>query len=233
MDKFIRTTFRGRCHAIWETAQTGNRSQCCLRPIPWIVLWRRRFFRVPVGSGDRLRRCHSYQKSRRRIKKDERLLGFHSCGGSGGEILGSLSALQIDLHLHVVVADQQSGLGDHEFGGIAHQTNWARQSRQWFVTAYCKYWQNGGRNGEQNKVLKIEFVWNFWIVTIKKIHLFRNLLYEIYFGKTRDIVNGLRSVQALSDSQKQEDLRKVMMMDLAKKNVTKAEWFSLAKKKAK
>ena len=56
-----------------------------------------------------------------------------------------------------------------------------------------------------------------------KIHLFRNLLYEIYFGKTRDIVNGLRSVQALSDSQKQEDLRKVMMMDLAKKNVTKAE----------
>jgi len=51
----------------------------------------------------------------------------------------------------------------------------------------------------------------------------RNLLYEIYFGKTRDIVNGLRSVQALSDSQKQEDLRKVMMMDLAKKNVTKAE----------
>jgi len=51
----------------------------------------------------------------------------------------------------------------------------------------------------------------------------RNLLYEIYFGKTRDIVNGLRSVQALSDSKQQEDLRKVMMMDLAKKNVTKAE----------
>merc|ERR1712141_197849 len=51
----------------------------------------------------------------------------------------------------------------------------------------------------------------------------RNLLYEIYFGKTRDIVNGLRSVQALSDSKQQEDLRKVMMKDFAKKNVTKAE----------
>ena len=53
--------------------------------------------------------------------------------------------------------------------------------------------------------------------------IFRNLLYEIYFGKTRDIVNGLRSVQALSDSKQQEDLRKVMMKDFAKKNVTKAE----------
>ena len=57
----------------------------------------------------------------------------------------------------------------------------------------------------------------------KNWSFFRNLLYEIYFGKTRDIVNGLRSVQALSDSKQQEDLRKVMMKDFAKKNVTKAE----------
>lgn len=51
----------------------------------------------------------------------------------------------------------------------------------------------------------------------------RNTLYEIYFGKTRDIVNGLRSVQPLTDSKQQEDLRKGLVMALANKNVTKAE----------
>lgn len=51
----------------------------------------------------------------------------------------------------------------------------------------------------------------------------RNTLYEIYFGKTRDIVNGLRSVQPLADSKQQEDLRKGLVMALANKNVTKAE----------
>lgn len=51
----------------------------------------------------------------------------------------------------------------------------------------------------------------------------RNTLYEIYFGKTRDIVNSLRSVQPLSDSKQQEELRKDLFMALANKNVTKAE----------
>lgn len=51
----------------------------------------------------------------------------------------------------------------------------------------------------------------------------RNTLYEIYFGKTRDIVNGLRSVQPLSDSKQQETLQKVLVTALANKNVTKAE----------
>ena len=52
----------------------------------------------------------------------------------------------------------------------------------------------------------------------------RNTLYEIYFGKTRDIVNGLRSVQSLSDSKQQDELRKDLFNALAKKNVPKAEW---------
>ena len=39
----------------------------------------------------------------------------------------------------------------------------------------------------------------------------RHTLNEIYFGKTHSIVNGLRSVQHLSDQKKQEALR----MDLA------------------
>lgn len=47
----------------------------------------------------------------------------------------------------------------------------------------------------------------------------RNTLYEIYFGKTKDIVNGLRSVQPLSDSKQQEDLRNELFATLAKKNV--------------
>ncbi|KAL7837026.1 hypothetical protein SRHO_G00267370 [Serrasalmus rhombeus] len=35
----------------------------------------------------------------------------------------------------------------------------------------------------------------------------RSTLNEIYFGKTKDIVNGLRSVQTLADKSKQEALR--------------------------
>jgi len=52
----------------------------------------------------------------------------------------------------------------------------------------------------------------------------RNTLNEIYFGKTRDIVNGLRSVQPLADIDQQEKLRKGLVQALANKNVTKAEW---------
>ena len=52
---------------------------------------------------------------------------------------------------------------------------------------------------------------------------FRNTLNEIYFGKTRDIVNGLRSVQPLADIDQQEKLRKGLVQALANKNVTKAE----------
>merc|ERR1712083_554838 len=35
----------------------------------------------------------------------------------------------------------------------------------------------------------------------------RNTLNEIYFGKTKDIVNGLRSVQPLAEANKMKDLR--------------------------
>jgi len=36
----------------------------------------------------------------------------------------------------------------------------------------------------------------------------RSTLNDIYFGKTRDIVNGLRSVQPLSDQRAKADLKK-------------------------
>jgi capping protein beta len=35
----------------------------------------------------------------------------------------------------------------------------------------------------------------------------RNTLNEIYFGKTKDIVNGLRSVQSLPDQKQKDALR--------------------------
>lgn len=35
----------------------------------------------------------------------------------------------------------------------------------------------------------------------------RNTLNEIYFGKTKDIVNGLRSVQGLPDQKQKDALR--------------------------
>jgi len=60
-------------------------------------------------------------------------------------------------------------------------------------------------------------------LTFIKIKFFKNTLYEIYFGKTRDIVNGLRSIQPLADSKQQEDNRKALINALASKNVAKAE----------
>ena len=87
---------------------------------------------------------------------------------------------------------------------------------------------------------KTKFYWNFaanfftifYFVMISRnfsqcyfiFFICRNTLYEIYFGKTRDIVNGLRSIQPLADSKQQEDNRKALINALASKNVAKAEW---------
>lgn len=46
----------------------------------------------------------------------------------------------------------------------------------------------------------------------------RNTLNEIYFGKTKDIVNGLRSVQSLSDKKQQDELRVHLAEALQKRN---------------
>ncbi|CAB1353722.1 unnamed protein product [Coregonus sp. 'balchen'] len=45
----------------------------------------------------------------------------------------------------------------------------------------------------------------------------RSTLNEIYFGKTKDIVNGLRSVQTLADKSKQEALKNDLMWALKRK----------------
>ncbi|CAB0031977.1 unnamed protein product [Trichogramma brassicae] len=46
----------------------------------------------------------------------------------------------------------------------------------------------------------------------------RNTLNEIYFGKTKDIVNGLRSVQPLSDQRQQAALRQDLAAALQRRN---------------
>ena len=44
----------------------------------------------------------------------------------------------------------------------------------------------------------------------------RNTLNEIYFGKTKDIVNGLRSVQPLADDKKMKDLQASVQFHVAR-----------------
>uniref|UniRef100_A0A336M726 F-actin-capping protein subunit beta n=1 Tax=Culicoides sonorensis TaxID=179676 RepID=A0A336M726_CULSO len=48
----------------------------------------------------------------------------------------------------------------------------------------------------------------------------RNTLNEIYFGKTKDIVNGLRSVQSLSDKNREDELKKQLAQQLQLRNKT-------------
>lgn len=47
----------------------------------------------------------------------------------------------------------------------------------------------------------------------------RNTLNEIYFGKTKDIVNGLRSIQSLTDQRANEAIRQDLVAALQRRNV--------------
>lgn len=47
----------------------------------------------------------------------------------------------------------------------------------------------------------------------------RNTLNEIYFGKTKDIVNGLRSIQPLSDQKAQAAIKQDLAQALLRRNV--------------
>jgi capping protein beta len=49
----------------------------------------------------------------------------------------------------------------------------------------------------------------------------RSTLNEIYFGKTRDIVNGLRSASSLADQQKKQELKKDLAAALIKRHQVK------------
>lgn len=45
----------------------------------------------------------------------------------------------------------------------------------------------------------------------------RNTLNEIYFGKTRDIVNGVRSIMPIPDQGQQEALKNDLMAALSRR----------------
>lgn len=51
----------------------------------------------------------------------------------------------------------------------------------------------------------------------------RNTLNEIYFGKTKDVVNGLRSTEVLAD-QKQKAAMKVELATAISRRNAKTEW---------
>lgn len=52
----------------------------------------------------------------------------------------------------------------------------------------------------------------------------RNTLNEIYFGKTKDIVNGLRSVQPLADARQQAALRQDLAAALQRRQAKGDNW---------
>ena len=47
----------------------------------------------------------------------------------------------------------------------------------------------------------------------------RNTLNEIYFGKTKDVVNGLRSVEVLADQKQRAALKQGLADALMRRNV--------------
>lgn len=47
----------------------------------------------------------------------------------------------------------------------------------------------------------------------------RNLLQEVYFGKTKDIVKSLRSSESLIEAKAQEQLRKELIEQMASRKV--------------
>lgn len=51
----------------------------------------------------------------------------------------------------------------------------------------------------------------------------RNTLNEIYFGKTKDVVNGLRSTEVLADQKQKVAMKEELINVISKRNV-KAEW---------
>jgi capping protein beta len=49
----------------------------------------------------------------------------------------------------------------------------------------------------------------------------RNLLQEVYFGKTKDIVNDLRSVQSIKESKRQQEIQRELVGKLMERNPAK------------
>lgn len=52
----------------------------------------------------------------------------------------------------------------------------------------------------------------------------RNTLNEIYFGKTKDVVNGLRSVEVLSDQKQKAAMKQDLANAILRRNAKNDAW---------
>lgn len=52
----------------------------------------------------------------------------------------------------------------------------------------------------------------------------RNILNDIYFGKTKDIVNGIRSVQPLQNERERDALKNDLAQALQKRQAKTENW---------
>uniref|UniRef100_A0A3P8UJ46 F-actin-capping protein subunit beta n=1 Tax=Cynoglossus semilaevis TaxID=244447 RepID=A0A3P8UJ46_CYNSE len=138
------------------------------------------------------------------------VLGLHPCGGGAGEdrsrwrsILfekssGRTAHYKLTSTVMLWLQTTKTGSGTMNLGGsLTRQTE-----RDETVGESSPHIANIGRLVEdmENKI--------------------RSTLNEIYFGKTKDIVNGLRSVQTLADKSKQEALKVDLMEALKRKHHT-------------
>merc|ERR1712013_391383 len=105
-------------------------------------------------------------------------------------------SLQVNQHQHAVASDQQGQVRHHELGWVPHKAGRTGCLGQ------------RGKSSHSNIGRLVEDMEN-------KI---RNTLNEIYFGKTKDIVNGLRSVQPLAEANSQVVLQKQLLAKLNEKN---------------
>ena len=63
---------------------------------------------------------------------------------------------------------------------------------------------------------------NIALYSVFKLISSRNSLDEIYFGRTRDVVNSLRSIQPLGEVEEREKKRKGILADLVAMNKKRA-----------
>ncbi|CAI9728306.1 Hypothetical predicted protein [Octopus vulgaris] len=71
-------------------------------------------------------------------------------------------------------------------------------------------WHKTQDTSHEKRVTRNNWIWRIKLETLS----------EIYLGKTKDIVNGLRSIQTLQDRKQAEALRNDLVMALQKRPQT-------------
>lgn len=163
-----------------------------------------------MGSWSWIRWRHSYQKSD--WKSTERLLGFNSRIRVPGKI--EIGALQTHIYCHALASDKHKGnyciksqVKHEAFQGswhdeprrITYATVGEGYATRCWITSRDQFRQIS--RGAWGKILRV-CRGNSYSFKNK----IRHTLNEIYFGKSRDIVHGLRSIQPLQDEKAKKAL---------------------------